>query len=114
MRILTGLALATVIALGFSTESRSQAGYARVAPSAPMIYPTTPVAGVTPAGAYAFKDEPVMSINNSYLGYSNFVDPSHPAPRYIFNQGAVRPPVSYAPIPQRRGTGWFGWRHRNR
>jgi len=106
-------ALAVVIVLGLSTEGRAQGGPVGVVASAPTIYPTSPVAGVTPFGAYAFKDEPVMSINNSYLGYSNFVDPDHATPRYIFSRRAAQPRV-HAPVPQRPVGRWFGWRRHGR
>lgn len=105
------LALAAVIALGVATEGRAQSGGVGAASATPMIHPSAPVAGVAPPGVYAFKDEPVMSINNSYLGYSNFVDPDHTAPRYVFGHGVAQPPV-YAPIPQRRVGRWFGRRRR--
>jgi hypothetical protein len=110
----TTLVLTASIVLGASTEGSARGGHAVAAPSAaPMVYPTAPVAGATPPGSYAFKDEPVMSINNSYLGYSNFVDPDHPTPRYVFSHGATQPQV-HAPIRQRPPRRWFGWRRRGR
>lgn len=113
IKVMRILALATVFILGVSAEGRAQSGHVGAASTAPMTYPTSPAAGVTPPGAYAFKDEPVMSINNSYLGYSNFIDPDHPAPRYIFNHRVAQPPV-YAPAPQGRVVRWFGRRRRGR
>lgn len=105
--------LAAVIVLGLAAAGRAQSGHVGVASAVPTTYPTSPVAGVTPPGAYAFKDEPVMSINNSYLGYSNFVDPDHPAPRYLFNHRVAQPPV-YAPVPQRRVGRWVVRRRHGR
>jgi len=80
---------------------------------------------------YRYKDEPLMSINRSYLGYTNFVDygpglPAHanPPPRggYVTGYTARRAPVYTAPrapvyatapatgysVPVRRGR-LFGW-----
>ena len=79
---------------------------------------------------YRYSDEPLMSINRSYLGYSNFVDygpglPAHsnPPPRggYVTGYAAPRAPVYAAPrapvytvptpgysAPVRRGR-LFGW-----
>ena len=89
-----------------------------------------------PPYPYRYKDEPLMSINRSYLGYSNFVDygprpPAHanPPPRggYVTGYAAPRAPVYATPrapvyttapapvysAPVRRG-GLFGWLRRYR
>ena len=76
------------------------------------------------AQTYAFKDEPLMSINRSYLGYSNFVwqGPHAPAPGYVTQYGQARSPgyvraaapapaVVAAPAPVQRRGRWF-WRRR--
>jgi hypothetical protein len=98
MRTATGFALATALFLGAAADARAQAGY-------PYSRP------------YRFSDEPLMSINRSYLSYSNFVWggpglPAHanPPPRggyvYTYPSPPPRPPAYYVPAPRGR---WFGW-----
>jgi hypothetical protein len=98
MRTLFGLALAGAFMLGHPDAAQAQG------PSAP--YP------------YRFKDEPLMSINRSYLGYSNFnyygPDPAlgaYTTYRASRPQTYVQAPAS-APVqvPARRGFRLFGGR----
>jgi hypothetical protein len=97
------LALMSTLALGHSTDARAQ--------------------GV-PSRGYVFADEPLVSINRSYLGYSNFVDPGPGLPAHADPPGRnsattraltpaapvyVRPPTYYH-VPARPRMRWFGWR----
>ena len=82
-----------------------------------------PAQGV-PSRGYVFADEPLVSINRSYLGYSNFVDPGPGLPAHADPPGrnsattrALTPagPVylrspSYYYVPARPRMRWFGWR----
>src|SRR5262249_50891509 len=98
----TALAAAAALLLGAAADARAQASY--------------PYAGARP---YRFSDEPLMSINRSYLGYSNFVDPgpglpahANPPPRGGYVNAAPSPspgpPAAYVPVRRFR---WFGgWR----
>jgi hypothetical protein len=98
MRNTSGIALAAALVLGATANARAQAGYPYARP-------------------YRFSDEPLMSINRSYLGYSNFVYPgpglpahANPPPRggYVNPPPATRPPAYYVPARRSR---WFGpWR----
>jgi hypothetical protein len=95
----SGIALALALVAGAAADARAQAGY-------PYSRP------------YRFSDEPLMSINRSYLGYSNFVYPgpglpahANPPPRggYVNPAPATRPPaypVYQVPARPRR---WLGW-----
>jgi hypothetical protein len=116
--------MAATLVLASAGESRAQWVYAGSRP--------------TYCG-YAFKDEPLMSINRSYLGYSNFVDygpdsalgaysgynaavrarayPPAPvqAPRYVQAPTYAQAPTyyqapTYAQPAPRRGFRLFGWR----
>jgi hypothetical protein len=97
MRTAAGIALATILVLGTAAEARAQA------------YPYS--------RPYRFSDEPLVSINRSYLGYSNFVYsgpglPAHhnPPPRggYVQTYPSAPPRTYYVPAPRGR---WFGgWR----
>jgi len=109
MRLLIGAGIAASLLVGASLDARAQV---EASPSPRVFYPSAPIPGVTPPGAYAFKDEPVMSINNSYLGYSNFVDPNYPAPRYINPHAPVRSNRQATAATTRRVGRWFGWRRR--
>jgi hypothetical protein len=97
MRTTTGIALATALVLGATADARAQGSY-------PYSRP------------YRFSDEPLMSINRSYLGYSNFVYsgpglPAHhnPPPRggYVYTYPSPPPPVYYVPAPRGRWSGWW-------
>ena len=110
-RIWIGTVLASVLMLETCTEAAAQSSATATARG--PIYPTAPVSGLTPPGAYAFKDEPVMSVNNSYLGYSNFVDPTYPPPRYINPHAQAQPGATSAPA-RPRPARWFGFRRRFR
>jgi hypothetical protein len=124
MRTLSGLSLAAALVLVGAAETRAQWVYAGSRPT---------------YGGYAFKDEPLMSINRSYLGYSNFVDygpesalgaysgynaavrarayPPAPvqaptyvqAPAYVQTRTYAQAPTYYQ-APARRGFRLFGWR----
>jgi hypothetical protein len=100
MRTMFGLALAGAIVLGEAGAARAQGPYGY------RNYRAPSVGAASPRG-YAFKDESLMSINNSYLGYGNFVyvGPDPPAPGYVSGV-----PRSYSPAPVRRGVRWFGRR----
>ena len=110
MRTLLGLGLAGAVTLGAAAGASAQA---------PSGHP------------YSFKDEPLMSINRSYLGYSNFVYygpglPAHanppgraaavgapvytqpPAPAPARAPVYVQPPARYA-APARPVARWYGW-----
>jgi hypothetical protein len=69
MRNLFGLTLtlAGALVLGHGSDARAQGTYPR---------------GTSYSRGYRFADEPVMSINRSYLGYSNFVDPGPGLPAH--------------------------------
>jgi hypothetical protein len=102
----TGLNLLVIwLALGLICESKAESNSAHSTASPAIVYPSAPVSGVTPPGAYAFRDEPVMSVNNSYLGYVNFVDPNAPSPRFMTGHT----PRSLYPIQpiRRRSHRWF-------
>jgi hypothetical protein len=104
MRTPFGLALAGALALGPAAVARAQWVYAGSAPNA-YRYPVAPSGGAYSRG-YAFKDEPLMSINRSYLGYSNFVyyGPHPPAPGFLADGLAPRAPGYVRPAaPARRG-----------
>jgi hypothetical protein len=108
MRTLIILGLAGVLVFEAASHASAQGAYGR---------------------PYAFKDEPVMSINNSYLGYGNFVYPgpglpAHanppgwysaprtwtPAPAQAHARVYVRRPApAPAPAPARRTIRWNGW-----
>jgi hypothetical protein len=109
MRILFGLGLASAFTLGSAASASAQASYGR---------------------PYYFKDESLMSINRSYLGYSNFVYygpglPAHAdppgrtaapvrAPVYVRPPAPARAPVYVQPparysAPGRPVTRWYGW-----
>jgi hypothetical protein len=94
------LALAGILVLGHSTDARAQ------------------------QRGYVFADEPLVSINRSYLGYGNFVDPGPGLPAHADPPGRnsattralapaapvyVRPPTYYY-VPARPRMRWFGWR----
>jgi hypothetical protein len=123
MRILFGLALAGAFSLGHVADVRAQGAYYPAPPAAPVYR------------GYAFKDEPLMSINRSYLGYSNFVDygpesalgsysgynaavrarAAAPAPAYVPARTYAQTPTyyqapTYAQPAPRRGFRLFGWR----
>ena len=99
MRNATGIALATALLLAAATEARAQTAY-------PYSRP------------YRFSDESLVSINRSYLGYSNFAwggpgRPAHaePPPRggSVNMYPSAQPRTYYytpAPVPRGR---WFGW-----
>src|SRR5262249_31641018 len=61
MRTRIGLSVVGAVALGCVADASAQGYYSR---------------------PYSFKDEPVMSINNSYLGYGNFVYPAPEPPAH--------------------------------
>ena len=97
MRTAPGIALAAALVLGAAADARAQAGYPSSRP-------------------YRFSDEPLMSINRSYLGYSNFVWggpglPAHanPPPRggYVGAYRSAPPRTYYAPAPRGRFFGWW-------
>lgn len=98
MRTTFGLALAGALVLGLSGAAQAQ--------------------GTSAPYGYRFKDEPVMSVNRSYLGYTNFVyygpDPAfgYPPKYKTFRpQTYVHTPAP-APVyaPPRRGFRLFGGR----
>jgi hypothetical protein len=108
-----GLALAGALALGPAAIAKGQGMYAGSATYG-YRYPG-PVSSGGYARGYAFKDEPVMSINRSYLGYSNFVyyGPHPPAPGFLTDGLASRAPGYVRPsAPSRRGFPLFGGRRR--
>jgi hypothetical protein len=86
MRLRIRLALAAALVSGPAAEAPAQWAYPGSAP-----YGYGPV--------YAFKDESLISINNSYLGYGNLVyqGPHPPAPGYA--TGYVAPPRRYVVTP---------------
>jgi hypothetical protein len=97
MRTLLALGVAGALTLGAAAGASAQAPYGR---------------------PYYFKDEPLMSINRSYLGYSNFVYygpglPAHANPPGRTAAPArapvyVQPPARYA-APTRPIARWYGW-----
>jgi hypothetical protein len=113
-RRLLGLsfALGLHFACGFEVSAQIPAPYSPTAP-AYAVRPTQR-APRTYSRGYAFKDESILSVNNSYLGYGNLVDPGLPssAPRYD-RAYIVRPNLgSFAAYPAPRpGLRWYWRRH---
>ncbi|MDR3635848.1 MAG: hypothetical protein P4L84_18745 [Isosphaeraceae bacterium] len=108
MRTLFGPALAAILALAGVSGARGQTVYVGAAPNGYYRAPA-PVYSQN----YAFKDEPLMSINRSYLGYSNltYTGPGSLSPFGATGTGtAVAPAYVSAPAPVRRGFGLFGRR----
>jgi hypothetical protein len=107
--------LAFVIGLLSVTRAHAQVTYRAPVPNGLQAASAVPARPVYPQRVYAFKDEPLMSINNSYLGYGNlvYVGPNPPSPGYVTrygqmqSAGVVRTP---GPVPQRRGFRLFGRR----
>jgi hypothetical protein len=108
--------------------ARSRPGLGLALAAALATVPAAARAQFVPAPyprGYSFMDEPVMSVNRSYLGYSNFVDVSgrdpafsNPTPiravrpggyvyqptRYVYQpRGYVYQPGGYVVAPARRG-----------
>lgn len=87
------LAIALAAVLATAHEARAQ--------FVPAPYPR----------GYAFKDEPVMSVNRSYFGYTNFVDVSGrtpafgnpPRPRTVRPYNPIVRPDGSVVVPARRG-----------
>lgn len=94
MRTLIGLALTAAFAPAFAGNAGAQWPQSG---GAPYPYAGRPSAGY-PRG-HAFADESLFSVNNSYLGYGNFIDrsPSPSAPGYFTGRAAPRPPGYAAP-----------------
>lgn len=111
MRSLCGLALIGFLALGHPADARAQWAGAGGATYG-YRYVNPPPAQAGSAFPHAFKDEPLASVNRSYLGYSNFVDygPNPPAPRYVTPYGRAVHPGYYDSAPARGGIRWFGRR----
>jgi hypothetical protein len=121
MRTLFGLTLTLAFALllGHADDARAQGTYNRRGWSG-QRYTSSPRASGSYSRGYNFADEPVMSINRSYLGYSNFVDPgprlpAHadpPGPNSATTRalGGQAPGFVRAPAPARRGFRLFRWR----
>lgn len=120
MRTLYGFVLMGVLVFGGASLAEAQMLSTGAGPAAYSYY-SAPAAPAGSARGYAFKDEPLMSINRSYLGYSNFVyyGPGSPspyatapgtAPARGYVAGSAAPPTYYyyARPPARRGL--FGWR----
>jgi hypothetical protein len=105
------LFVALALALGVAADARAQWVYSGSAPYGYQYYYPAPPAGAVYPRVYAFKDEPVMSVNRSYLGYTNLVDVSGrpSAPRFMTDYGN-RTQGYYVPAPAPRGVRWFGWR----
>ncbi len=91
--MISGSALAAIFFFSQAGPAHAQTAYARSAP------------------AYSFADESPLSINRSYLGYSNFVyrGPNPPAPGYLVPTRGPLPRGGYASAPMRRPR-WFGRR----
>lgn len=108
MRGLLFTALAAPLVLAGGVSARAQGPYPGAAPY--VVYPPGVVAVPRPY-PYAFRNESPFSINNSYLGYVNFVDDSGhpPAPGYVtpYGQAVNR---GFVPAPTRGGVHWFGRR----
>jgi hypothetical protein len=98
MRTRLSLASAATVMLGLVADVQAQWVYTRGAPA--VAYPR----------GYSFRDEPVMSINNSYLGYGNFTyyGPTL-APRFLTGNKPYQSP-GYTYAPARRVFRPFGWR----
>jgi hypothetical protein len=75
-------------------------------PGAPPVVQYRSAPAVSPPRPYRFSDEPLMSVNRSYLGYSNFIDTSGypPAPGYVTRYGQA---VNQGLIPVRTRPRWF-------
>lgn len=119
MRTLYGLVLTGVLVFGGASLAEAQMASTGAGPAAYSYY-SAPAPSAGYARGYAFKDEPLMSINRSYLGYSNFVyyGPGSPspyatapstAPARGYVAGYTTPPTYYYTRPPVR-RGLFGWR----
>lgn len=104
MRLGFGFSVAALLLASGASVSHAQGTYA------PQYYGNVPAPGAAGSPGYAFKDEPLVSVNRSYLGYSNLVyrGPGSLSP---FQPRPTQPtpaPGGYAPV--RRGFRLFGWR----
>jgi hypothetical protein len=108
MRTVFGLALTGALVLGHADDVRSQGAKIGGVPYGNRYYPPTPPAAPYQR-VYSYADEPLMSINRSYLGYSNFVSsaPGLPPGGYATGYRYVPAPGYVTPAP--RGFRRFGW-----
>jgi hypothetical protein len=109
MRTVFGLALTGALVLGHAAAARAQGAMIGGAPYGNR-YSGPPPHAAPYRRVYSYMDEPVMSINRSYLGYSNFVydGPGLPPGGYATGYRYVPAPGYVTPAP--RGFRRFGWR----
>jgi hypothetical protein len=95
--------LATILLLTFAAGAQAQAVYPGGAPfsDAPAYIPSPPR---DPAYRYDFTNQPPVSVNRSYLGYTNlsYYGLHPPAPGYMTDYRSGRVTGYYTPVPSRR------------
>jgi hypothetical protein len=118
VRTLIGIVMSGVVVLGGWSTTRGQ-GINRSTTVYTYQYPranSAPVR-VAPSRGYAYKDESLLSINRSYLGYSNLIDtsprpPAHADPQVYAATRAGGYTGGASPAPRRgrwilrRRAGW--------